>query len=348
MADRDPRSAIAYGIALFFASGLLLWVLFLVRHILLVVYVAGLLAVGFGPMVRYLERRRLSARRRTRLPRWAAILVVYLGILGVITLTVSLVVPPLVDQSRELWSALPGYADRLQDVLTEYGVLSHRYTWSEMLRKVPSPGNTAAQVVDAIQGVIGAVGAVVTILVLPYYLLLEAGNLQRGFLSWFAPRHRDDVARITRNVTIKVSAWLGGQLLLSFIIGTTAAVGLWLLGVPYFYVLAVLCALGEMVPIVGPIFAAVPAILVALTVSIETGLFTAAYFVTQQFIENHFLVPRVMERQVGLSPVTVIVALLVGSELLGVVGALLAVPTAAIVQVLVQEYLESRRTEQPA
>jgi len=118
---------------------------------------------------------------------------------------------------------------------------------------------------------------------------------------------------------------------------------LWLLGVPYFYVLALICAVGELIPVIGPILAAVPAILVALTTSPQTALWVLVYFIAQQFIENHFLVPRIMQRQVGLSSVTVIAALLIGTELLGIVGALLAVPTAAIIQVLLQEYVASDR-----
>jgi predicted PurR-regulated permease PerM len=95
-----------------------------------------------------------------------------------------------------------------------------------------------------------------------------------------------------------------------------------------------------MIPVVGPILAAIPAILVGLTVSPQTGMVVAAYFALQQFIENNFLVPRIMERQVGVSAITVVVALLIGTELLGFVGALLAVPTAAIAQVLFQEFMK--------
>jgi predicted PurR-regulated permease PerM len=184
------------------------------------------------------------------------------------------------------------------------------------------------------------IGALVTVLVLPYYLLLEAGDLKKGFLRFFPEGRRTQVARVTDNVTVKVGAWLGGQIVLSLVIGTTAALGLWLLGVPYFYVLALLAAIGEAIPVVGPLLAAVPAILVGFTVSTQTGIFVGIYFAVQQFVENNFLVPRVMQRQVGLSAVAVIVALLIGTELLGIVGALLAVPTAAIVQVLVQEHVD--------
>jgi predicted PurR-regulated permease PerM len=334
--QRDPRGTIVFAVVAACAGIVALYGLYLLRQVLLLLYVAGLLAVGISPAVRWLERR---AERR-RMPRWVAILIIYLGLIGVGTLAVLLIVPPLIRQAHDLWTSLPTYVDRLQGTLIRYRLITHTYSWSEILREAPSPGLALVGILGAVQGVLGALGAIITVLVLPYYLLLEAPKLHVTFVKLFPRDHRAMLARVIHTGTIKVSAWLGGQLLLSIIIGTTAAIGLWLLGVPYFYVLALLCGLGELVPVVGPILAAIPAVLVALTVSLEAGVFTAAYFSVQQFVENHFLVPRVMERQVGVSPVTVIAALLVGSELLGIVGALLAVPTAAIVQVLLSEFLD--------
>jgi predicted PurR-regulated permease PerM len=119
-------------------------------------------------------------------------------------------------------------------------------------------------------------------------------------------------------------------------------VGLYLLGVPYFYVLALFAAVGEMVPVIGPIFSSIPAILAGLSVSPRTALFVAIFWIVQQQVENNLLVPKIMERQVGVSPVVVIVALMVGGSVLGVVGALLAVPTAAVLQVILQEILDER------
>jgi predicted PurR-regulated permease PerM len=112
--------------------------------------------------------------------------------------------------------------------------------------------------------------------------------------------------------------------------------------VPYFYVLGFIAAIGEMIPVVGPVFSAVPAIGVGITVSPRTAVFVALFMFEQQQFENHILVPKVMERQVGVSAVTVIVALLVGASLLGLLGAGLAVPSAAIVQVVVRELLDER------
>jgi predicted PurR-regulated permease PerM len=139
---------------------------------------------------------------------------------------------------------------------------------------------------------------------------------------------------------MKVSAWLGGQLLLGAVIGTSSAIGLWALGVPFFYVLALISGIGELIPVVGPIVSAIPALAVAATVSLKKVLLVLIFFFLQQQLENHVLVPKIMSRQVGVSAVTVIVALLIGAELAGIIGAILAVPTAAIVLVVAGEVMK--------
>jgi predicted PurR-regulated permease PerM len=138
-------------------------------------------------------------------------------------------------------------------------------------------------------------------------------------------------------VTRKVSGWLGGQLILGAAIGLSSALWLGLTGVPYFWVLALIAAIGELVPYIGPLLAAVPGIVVALTISPRLALVAAALYFVQQQLESSILAPKILERQVGVSPIVVIIAVLIGSSILGVVGAILAVPTAAILQVLVQE-----------
>jgi predicted PurR-regulated permease PerM len=186
-------------------------------------------------------------------------------------------------------------------------------------------------------GVVGGVIGLVTILILTFYVLVNADNFRASFLRLFPRERRAQVDSASREVTTKVSAWLSGQLLLGAIIGSTSALGLWALGIPYFYVLALIAGIGEMIPIVGPILSAVPALAVASTISIDKVLFVGIFFIIQQQVENHLLVPRIMSKQVGLSAVTVIVSLLIGAQLLGILGALIAVPTAAIIQVVASE-----------
>jgi len=168
-------------------------------------------------------------------------------------------------------------------------------------------------------------------------MLVESDDIFNLFVRLFPRGRRQSVSRVSGLAAEKISAWLGGQMLLGLIIGTMTAIGYFLMGVPYFFVLAVIAGIGEMIPMVGPLLSAIPAVLVALTVSPGLALGVAGYCLGLQFVENNFLVPKVMGQTVGLSAVTVIVSLLIGSELLGFAGALLAVPTAAIIQVLVEE-----------
>jgi predicted PurR-regulated permease PerM len=335
-------------------TGMLLWAAYLVRGVLLLIYISGLLAIGFSPIVRLIERQRLLPVGTRRFPRWLAILVLYLAIIGVITAIGFLVFPPLIQQAQELWRVAPGMLDRgferAQEWLIAKGLLNEHLTWRQAVERadVGSGGEFAfGTVFTAITGVLGGLFGLFTILVLTFYLLVEADRLREVLLYMFPRRSRARVDAATRDITVKVSAWLGGQLLLGLTIGVTSAIGLWLLNIPFFYVLALISGLGEMIPVVGPILSAIPAIAVAATVSWNKVLFVILFFVVQQQFENHVLVPKIMERQVGVSAVTVIVALLIGGSLMGIAGAILAIPSAAIIQVLLNEWLIAGEGRQP-
>jgi predicted PurR-regulated permease PerM len=317
---------------------------YLIRDVLLMLYVSSLLAIGLSPAVRRIEHSRLVFGR-VKIPRWLAILSLYFAFLLAVAIVIALVLPPLVSQIQQLAQNLPAYVDQLQRTLVERHLIQKRWSWGDLFMNLQAPGLAITSFFGALEGVIGVFGAVVTVIILPFYLLLESAALHAFLLRLVKPNNRDRADRIARAVTMKVGAWLGGQLLLGAIIGLSATIGFWLIGVPYFYVLGMVAAVGEMIPVVGPILAAVPAILLALTVSPQTALMVAAYSWAQQFVENNVLVPRIMERQVGVSPVTIMVALLVGSSLLGFMGAILAVPSAAIAQVIVQEYLAREDAE---
>jgi predicted PurR-regulated permease PerM len=330
----------AYAIAGLLVGAIALWLLYLVRDVLLLVYISTLLAIGFSPAVHWFERRRVGWLR-TRFSRGAAILVFYVLCLAIVLLLLGVIVPPFVTQTRELWQAMPGYFDHAQQTLIARGWLHVNWTWDEVVQKVPSPELAVTGLVGAFESVLGALAALATIVVLPYYLLVEADDLQDGFLRLLPADRRERLERVTDDVTLKVGAWLGSQMLLCLIIGALASLSMWVIGVPYFYVLGLIAGLGELVPVVGPIMAAVPAMIAGWAVSTETMVVVTGYFAVQQVFENYVLIPRIMQKRVGVSAVTVIVALLVGTELLGVVGALLAVPTAAIVQVVIHEYLHA-------
>jgi predicted PurR-regulated permease PerM len=337
----DVRAHIRWAIWLFFLGVALIWCAFLARRALLVIYVSGLLAVGFSPMVRLIERQTFLPIGSKRFPRWLAILILYLAILGTVFLIGFLVLPPLVHQAQSLWGQLPDMFDKAQQFLIDKGILKERLTLREAVERAPAgSGNAVNAVAGAVVNVAGGIVGIVTVLILAFYILVEADSLRALMLRMFPRTRRTQVAEASREVTVKVSAWLGGQLLLGSIIGTTSAIGLWALGVPFFYVLALISGIGELIPVIGPVLAAIPAIAVAATISLQKVLFVVIFFVVQQQFENHVLVPKIMSRQVGVSAVTVIVALLIGGDLLGILGAILAVPTAAILQVIGEEILQ--------
>jgi predicted PurR-regulated permease PerM len=330
------RADIRYGLVGLALTVALVWALYLARNAVLLIYISALVAIGLSPLVASIEHRRYPIVGKP--PRWAAILVIYLCMLGVVIGLALLVVPPLVTQARELWSALPEMLRKGQQWLIDHGWLTRELSVQEAVAQAPGNPDALGTVVGAVWGFVGGVFGVITILILAFYLLLEADALVRGFVRMFG-RERPRVEDACRRISTKVSAWLGGQLLLGAIIGATAAIGLYLMGVPYFYVLALIAGIGEMIPIVGPIISALPAIAVGFTVSPALALGIAVFYLVQQQIENHLLVPNIMKRQVGVSAGVVIISLLVGGTLLGVVGAILAIPTVAIIQVIVEEFV---------
>lgn len=332
-----PRALIRYALVGLAVTVALVWALYLTRDAILLVYVSALVAIGLSPLTASLERRKLPGASKP-MPRWAAILIIYACFIGVLVGVGLLVIPPLVEQARGFWSAFPEMLHKGQQWLIDRGFLSRELSVREAVQQAPGGGtDTVGTVVAALWGLVGGVFGVITILILAFYLLLESNTIVSSFVRMFPRSERTRVEAASREVSNKVSAWLGGQLLLGGIIGTTAAIGLFFLGVPYFYVLALIAGVGELIPIVGPILSAIPAVAVAFTVSPTMALGVTIFYFLQQQLENHVLVPKVMSRQVGLSASFVIIALLIGGSLLGIVGAILAIPTAAILQVLFED-----------
>jgi len=310
------------------------------RSALMVIYVSAIVAMGFSPLVRAIEHPQKQTGRQ-RVPRTFAILAIYLIFVAVLVMVGLLIVPPLLDQAGELWTRAPKAFADFQRFLIRYRLMSqaHRVTIEEAVQNAPVGSGVSAinTVFAAVWSVVGGVLGVVTILILSFYLMVEGQSLF-DYLTRLVPRgSRERVVSVGRESVKKVSAWLMAQLILAGVMGLFAAVGLGLLGVPYFYVVALIAAVGETIPIVGPIVAGISAVAIALSVSAKLALIVGAYFLVLHQLEANILVPKIMERRVGVSPVTVIIALLIGGELWGLVGAVLAVPTAAILSVIVDE-----------
>jgi predicted PurR-regulated permease PerM len=307
---------------------------------LMLIYVSAIIAMGFSPMVRFADRpRRVSGEKRVRVRRTLAILTIYVTIIAIFVAVALTVVPPLADQASQLWDRLPKLFRDFQDFLRRHRLLTQRVTLEQAVQtaSVGESGNAVGTVMSAISSVVGGVFGLVTILILSFYLLVE-GQALFDFVTRLVPdASRERFVTVARESVEKVSAWLRAQFILAFVMAAFAGIGLGVLGVPYYYVVALLAAVGETIPIVGPIVAGATAVAIASTVSTKLAITVGVYFFMLHQLEANVLVPKIMERRVGVSPVTVIIALLIGVELWGIVGALLAIPTAAILSVIVQE-----------
>jgi predicted PurR-regulated permease PerM len=343
LTDRDYRRRMIETVLTVAGLGILLAVLWVAREALMLFYVSALIAMGFSPLVKLIERPHQHDGHR-RVPRWLAILAIYAVIVAVVVLIGLMVIPPLVAQAESLWARLPEEFNKLQTFLINHKLMTHRVTLEEAVQSAPSGsgGNAVGTVLVAISSFIGGMFGLVTILILTFYLLIEAGSMFEYLVRFVPAGRRGDVAEAARQAVAKVSAWLRAQFVLAGVMGTFAAVGLGLMGVPYFYVIALVAAVGETIPIVGPVIGGLTSVAVAITVSPKLALMVGLYFLVLHQLEANILVPKIMEKRVGVSPVAVLVALLVGGALWGLVGAILAIPTAAILSVIIEEIIADR------
>jgi predicted PurR-regulated permease PerM len=311
--------------------------LYAVRYVLVLVYVCLILAVALHRPVRAIERFAAASFGR-RPPRSVAVLGLYLSAAAVLGAMVMTVLPPLVVQARELGARAPQLVERAQSFLDANGL--ERVRLASLVPQWVRDGG--ADVVGTVFGtmtsILGGVLGLATIVVLTFYLLLDGEALVDRVSRLVPSRRRPQARAIGARIADKVSAWLAGQLVLCVVIGTATGIAIGLLGVPFPYVLAIVAAIGELIPYVGPFAAGVIACgLAAVSVSWQIALATAAYFLVQQVLENNVIQPKLMGRQVGLRPATVIIAVLLGGSLLGVTGVVLAVPTAAVVESALEE-----------
>jgi predicted PurR-regulated permease PerM len=193
--------------------------------------------------------------------------------------------------------------------------------------------------------VFGGVASFITVLVIVFYMTVEQNGTKK-FIQSIAPiKYQPYLLQLIAKIQNKMGSWLRGQLLLSLIIGITTYIGLSILHVKYAMLLAILAGVFEIIPFIGPILAAIPAVFFAATDSTIRAFITAGFYVVVQQLENNLLVPKVMQQTVGLNPLVVLIAVLIGARIAGFLGVVLAVPIAAILAIFMRDVLEDRRTK---
>jgi len=317
---------------------IVLGVLWFARHVLILVFIAAIVAAGIAPAV---QRVRIAVRfyfHRT-IRRGTAVAIVYFPFVLLVLVIVIVVVPQLVYETRSLGAQLPALIE--QNILTPL----ERFLPVAAIRTYLHDGIRvpASNVFGVVRVTATVVASFIAVLFMIVYMLIDAERLRNLLLLLFHPDVRADRQRVMTRIARRLTSWLSGQLILSAMMGGAIFISLLLLRIPYALPLAILAMLGEMVPVIGPIVATAPALAIAILHSPWQFWSVLILAIVLQKIENFFVVPRVMSRKVRISPLAVFIAFMIGGTLLGVIGALLAVPVAAIVHVAFDEAFVARR-----
>ena len=343
MTQRELVGRTVTVLALVALAWLLVWVVRQITDVLVLLLVSGILAAGLAPVVGLVERCRVPGG--LRLSRGAAISMLYVAILIGVLLILSMVFIPAVNESSRFIQQLPQLLAKLRLWLLD---LQGHFTWlpdlAGGLSNLPSLATQLSRYGPEAASVafrfLGGFTAVIAVLVFAFYMLLQGAEMKQAFIILFPPAERERVTRVLDRIGAKFGGWLRAQLLLSFSVAIPVAIVLSLLRMPYPLLLAIVAGIGELIPMVGPALGAAVAILVALSQQPWQLVSVIIFYVIIMNVEPHILVPRIMSRVVGMSPIVTLVALLTGIKLLGILGGLLAVPMAAALQVIVREVVE--------
>lgn len=318
------------------AALLILWGLYLIADIILLLVASVLLAAALDPWVDGLHERH-------HIPRAASILGIYVIIFAVISVVLILIVPPVIEQIGAIAQNFPTF---YENATRWYMSITPGETTAG--GSIPNPVSLAAQsVFSAISGIFGGLVAFLTVLVMTFYLVVDEGAIKRTVA--IAPKqYQTYLANLYERVQAQIGIWLRAQLQLMAIVGVLTFILLSVLPLfgfhmPYALVLALIAGLTEFIPYIGPIIGAIPAVFLAYSISPTLAIVVAAIYYGIQLLENNVLVPKIMERALGLSPIISIVVFLVGAKLAGITGAFLSIPIATAAAVVLKDLYTSRR-----
>lgn len=314
----------------------LLVLAYFIRDILLLLFIAIILMSAGNPLVDKFEK--------AKLPRWVGVLFLYLATLVFLVLIFAIIIPPFISQTNEFLLRLPSFADKavISFGLERFINIVDLHVLIQNLLKDFSRdlAQTPIHLVRFGAGVVGRFFNIITVAIFTFYLLVEHRKVKKVIAAFFPKNKSREVKVVIENVESKLGAWLRGQIVLSFIVGFLVFLGLSLLQISFALPLVLLAGLLEIIPMLGPIISLVPAFIVALAISPVKAIAVLFLYIFVQQVENNFIVPQVMKKVVGLDPLAVILALMIGGRLAGPMGAILAVPVTAVVLILVSNILQ--------
>ncbi len=324
------------------ATAIVLEVVWIARHVIVWILISLFLALALNPLVDLLQRR--VVRRRGM-----AIAVSYLLVGAALAAIGWLFIPTLIDQVRDLVNALPGYVDDLTHGRGRFGFLQTKYHIVDKVREAVKEGGASrllglsGTALAITKSVITIVVGTITIIFMTFFMLLEGPAWVDRFYSLLPVEKQERWRKVGYDVYRTVGGYVTGNLFISLIAGTSATIVLVIMGVPYSVALGLIVAFLDLIPLAGATLALIVVGTVAFLHTTIAGIVVVVFFIVYQQIENHFLQPVIYGRTVQLSPLAVLIAVLIGAELAGILGALAAIPVAGAIQVLIKDWLAHRR-----
>lgn len=310
--------------------GLAVYAAFLMRETISILLLALVISTALEPGVDRLEKMKI--------PRILGTIIIFLVALTILAFVVYTILPITLLELNSLFSNLGGLAEQLLGISSPAEITDLIDTdLSNITNLLLSGGVPFLQVLGKM---LGSVAYAVTALVLSFYLTISRDGVEKFIKSILPEGAETRALQIYRSTRKKIGRWFQAQLILSLVIGTTVFIGLWIIGIEQNLVLAVIAAVFELVPVVGPIFAGALAVAVSAGESLRLGFYVLFLFLAIQQIENQLLVPLVMKRAVGINPVIILIALLGGAQIAGVIGMLVAIPTAVLFQEILNGWVE--------
>jgi len=307
---------------------------------------AIVIAYILNPTVMRMERKGIS--------RGVSILLMYLGVFALLAAFSVFFIPNLISNTKDLMTTLPEIINEYQTIFNNFVSYIQSSRWSEdiksvLFREIENNAAAAQNYITEILSrslttLIGAVSFISDLflaMIIAYYFIKDKEFFKSGFLSLVPKKWRNGLIRTGREVNLILANFIQGQLLTALIIGLLETIGLTIIGVKYSFVLGIIGGIANIIPYFGPIIGAIPAVALALIQSPVKALWTALVFIIVQQLDNSFISPKIIEGRLGLHPVTTILAVLVGSQFLGILGMLISVPVAAVLKVLVKRAIEA-------
>lgn len=339
--NHNPRIiAVSTGTILrVFAIALALAVAWLIRDIILYVFIAFLLAGMLYPLTAWAERHKI--------PKALAVISIYILLFGIIALLFTLILPPLIEETKTIATAygtstvwLTNIINIIKDAADRFGLTANLIN---SLLGVQAQLQNGQGLLGTLMDAFSAVAGMLLVLVLSFYIILEEEAVKKFFKDIVPKSYQEVMVNIIFQITYKLGEWMRGQLLLSLIMGVLYLAAFLAIGVPYPVLLALLGGVLEFVPYLGPILAGIPVVLLALTISPLHALIAVVAMLVFNQLENNLIVPKVMQEAIGMNPIVSILAFVIGAQLFGVLGALFAIPVATAMTLVWTELLNFQR-----